>query len=96
MQAATEGRKRPCGRTGLCVPLERLENDRVDVLAWVVYASEKKMSVWMSWPVYAAAEAKKRLRGWQSLVDYVSEKKMSVWTNWPVWAATEARKRLRG
>ena len=56
MQAATEGRKHLCGRVGLCGPRERLENVRVG------YVSEKKMTVWTSWPVKAAVEARKRLR----------------------------------
>ena len=41
---------------------KRLENLRADESACVGYVSEKKMSVWTSWPVQAVAEARKLVR----------------------------------
>ena len=84
MQAATEERKRPGERVGLCGSRQRLKNVCVDEKACVCNVSEKKMSIWTSWPVQAATENRKRLCGRVSLRGYVNEKKMSLSTSWPV------------
>ena len=67
MQAATEERKRPCERVGLCGSRQRLENVCVDEKTCVGNVSEKKMSIWTSWPVQAATKARQRLCGRESL-----------------------------
>ena len=44
-------KKRPCGRVGLCGPRQKTESVYVNENTCVGYVSEKKVSVWTSWPV---------------------------------------------
>ena len=60
------------------------------------YASEKKMPVWTSWPVWPRQKLESVCVNEDDCVGYLIEKKMSMWTSLPVRAVIQARNRLCG